>query len=81
MLRPVNRSPRRDRRSRIAFGVQGGRPRRDCQDNPYRENHREAKCELTWFHVCLLVGARCRAAGALDRGGEDICDRRHSLCE
>src|SRR5262249_4718816 len=50
VLRPVDRFPRRDRRSRIAVGSRGARPRLDRQNgHRHGNNHREDKCELGWF--------------------------------
>jgi len=84
-LRPVDRFPRRDRRSRIAVRIRGARPRRDRQNgHRHRKNHPEPKCEPIRFlcHVCLLasdvaggIGRQQRHA-AQPRVDHDLVDGR-----
>ena len=77
---PVNRLPRRNRRSRIAVGIRRSRPRRDRQDGQrHRENHPEDEYEPVRFrcHVFLLSPDRCAVAD-VEVEGRDICDTRHT---
>jgi hypothetical protein len=54
VFRPIDRFLGRDRRNRLALGIQGRRPRRDHRR---RKNHSEDECESIWFrcHVRLLA--------------------------
>ena len=77
---PVNRLPRRNRRSRIALRTRRSRPRRDCQDgHRHRNNHPEDEHESVRFrcHVFLLAPDRCAVAD-VEVERRDICDARHT---
>src|SRR6266487_4092271 len=80
MLKPVNRSLRRDRRGRIALGGQGAArvviARMTAIARTIRSQMR------VYLVPCLPPGARSMSLGrALDREAEDICDRRHLSLE
>jgi len=77
---PVNRLPRRNRRSRIAVGIRRRRPRRDRQNgHRHRNNHPEDEHEPVRFrcHVFLLAPDRCAVAD-VEVERRDICDARHT---